>query len=619
MFSFSDFSKAITPIIIAVFLFQSERISAQTTQTIAEKAKEKFVSLAYTAPDSARYYLHYLIRYDSNQPDSVVAKHYNNLGLLHAMNSSRDSARFYYKKSIVLATGANKLGTMINLGVLYKKEREYNSAIDILNSAVEGYKKLDNEKGLGTTYGELASVYSMKEDRVTAIGYLKRGIALAKKHKMTRSLAIQQQNLATIYYKTRNYAFAKELYEECLPQLKLSNDKMNYAIALANYGSTLSALGKSKKSAVVLNAAALLVEPIDNDQIKAVVHGGIAAIALKNGNNKLAESEYEKSYQYILSSKSPESLSVVSGYLAMLNAQGKHTKALQIVNTIERTIDFRKTNEKEKLDFYNEASQTLLNTKQDARAVKALKDVIALKDSVSEIENDQQVKEVEAKYQADSQMQKAVHLQTVNKKLASSAEQLRSKYRYAAIGVFILAILLIWVGISMRNRNRKAAAELTQLEHQRLQNDKELHNERNKAKETEQLMQLQQQELLTESLRKVNFAEQLQAVVDEFKQRNDFNSAEKIENLSDQTHWKMFIEKFNVVNPHFIQKLSAAFPQLNQGELQFCALIKVNLSYKEIANILQITHQSVFTKKYRVKKKMAVDADTDFLNMIRSF
>jgi tetratricopeptide (TPR) repeat protein len=604
-------------LVIGLSIILPANAIAQKRYTLKE-AQEKVGAYVYRYPDSASYYLHYLIRNSKSEPDTIQAKHLNNLGLLHSLNTREDSAKYYYERAIEIGSPRNKLGTMINLAVLYKKDRNYRKAIAILSDAVDGYQKRNDEKGLGMAYGELGSVYSMQEDRLKAIELLKKGIAITTKYKMQRYLAIQQQNLANIYYKTRNYAFAKELYEDCLPYLEVSNDKMNHAIALANYGSTLFSVGNTKKADAVLQEASTLLEPFDNDRIKAIVYGTMAAIAAQKKDFARATSDYEKSYRYILSSKSPESLSVISGYIAMLNRLGNYSKALTIINTIESKIDLGKCNEKEKLDFYKEASNTLLNTGQDVRAVKALKDVIALKDTVSEIEINQQIKEIEAKYQSAHQLKKTATLKAANLNLSRNADSLLYKYRYASLAVLALAGLLAFVWITQRKKHLVNAAASASLEQQHRKSELELRDERTRAEQNEEVIRLQQQQLLSESLRNVNYAEQLQLIVNDFKAREDFGSASKIEKLADQSHWTLFMEKFNAVNPYFIHKLSAQFPQLNQSELQFCALVRVNLSYKEIANILQITHQSVFTKKYRVKKKMALEGDGDFLNVIRS-
>jgi DNA-binding CsgD family transcriptional regulator len=55
-----------------------------------------------------------------------------------------------------------------------------------------------------------------------------------------------------------------------------------------------------------------------------------------------------------------------------------------------------------------------------------------------------------------------------------------------------------------------------------------------------------------------------------------------------------------------------AYPQLTQGERDFCSFVKLNLSNKEIAHLLQISPESVITKKYRILKKLELAKETNF-------
>jgi DNA-binding CsgD family transcriptional regulator len=66
-----------------------------------------------------------------------------------------------------------------------------------------------------------------------------------------------------------------------------------------------------------------------------------------------------------------------------------------------------------------------------------------------------------------------------------------------------------------------------------------------------------------------------------------------------------------------MDKLQARFPELSQSELEFCALVKLNLSFKDIANLMNINHRSVFAKKYRITQKLKTSEDEDFYKIIR--
>lgn len=74
--------------------------------------------------------------------------------------------------------------------------------------------------------------------------------------------------------------------------------------------------------------------------------------------------------------------------------------------------------------------------------------------------------------------------------------------------------------------------------------------------------------------------------------------------------------RFSRVHESFFSKISNVFPQLSQSEKRLCALLKLNMNTKEIANVLHINSRSVDQKKYRLKKKMHLDGQEDLYKII---
>ena len=76
--------------------------------------------------------------------------------------------------------------------------------------------------------------------------------------------------------------------------------------------------------------------------------------------------------------------------------------------------------------------------------------------------------------------------------------------------------------------------------------------------------------------------------------------------LSQKDYWSEFMIKFTQIHPNFNTNIKEKYPVLSSKDISFCSLIKLNLSNKEIANLLQVSHESVITKKYLLKKKLAL-------------
>lgn len=80
--------------------------------------------------------------------------------------------------------------------------------------------------------------------------------------------------------------------------------------------------------------------------------------------------------------------------------------------------------------------------------------------------------------------------------------------------------------------------------------------------------------------------------------------------------WADFNTHFESLNRNFYSRLRERFPEISPGELRLCALIKLNLSVKEMAGILNISPDSVKTARYRLRRKLGLATEdnlTDFI------
>ena len=81
-------------------------------------------------------------------------------------------------------------------------------------------------------------------------------------------------------------------------------------------------------------------------------------------------------------------------------------------------------------------------------------------------------------------------------------------------------------------------------------------------------------------------------------------------NINNSDDWKFFEEAFNNADKDFLKKVKGAHPELTPNDLKLCAYLKLNLSSKEIAPLLNISVRSVEVKRYRLRKKMALPHDS---------
>ncbi|WP_415326272.1 hypothetical protein [Chryseobacterium sp. MMS23-Vi53] len=120
--------------------------------------------------------------------------------------------------------------------------------------------------------------------------------------------------------------------------------------------------------------------------------------------------------------------------------------------------------------------------------------------------------------------------------------------------------------------------------------------------------QLEKDRLLEEEYLKVA---QLQ------RKTNDNNYFDELTQLA-KNNDTFFLNRFREVYPDFYAKLLKYAPNLKDNDIIFCAYIRLNLSNKEISSFKKLTLRSTETTKYRLKKKLNLDADTDLNNWINT-
>ena len=76
----------------------------------------------------------------------------------------------------------------------------------------------------------------------------------------------------------------------------------------------------------------------------------------------------------------------------------------------------------------------------------------------------------------------------------------------------------------------------------------------------------------------------------------------------DRDVFELFIEEQNKI---FYTRLTKKFQNLSKNEQRLAALIRLNLSSKEIADLLNISTKSVEMNRYRLRKKLQIDRETN--------
>ncbi|UOB16107.1 helix-turn-helix and ligand-binding sensor domain-containing protein [Abyssalbus ytuae] len=88
------------------------------------------------------------------------------------------------------------------------------------------------------------------------------------------------------------------------------------------------------------------------------------------------------------------------------------------------------------------------------------------------------------------------------------------------------------------------------------------------------------------------------------------------QNLNNTKDWEVFVKAFNNTDKQFIDKLKTLYPDLTPSDIRLCVYLRLNLSSKEIAPLLNISVKSVETRRYRLRKKMSLPHEESLANYI---
>ena len=157
--------------------------------------------------------------------------------------------------------------------------------------------------------------------------------------------------------------------------------------------------------------------------------------------------------------------------------------------------------------------------------------------------------------------------------------------------------------------------ELIALKNQQLQSELE-HQGRELASSTMHIVQKSEMLLsIKEKLKKINTLSNDPKIKPEMSEL--IKTIEK-DTLIDKD-WGKFELYFNQVHNSFTQSLKLRFPSLSANDIKMCSYLRMNLSTKEIASILNITTRGVEVSRYRLRKKMGLENGAnigDFLSQL---
>ncbi len=114
-----------------------------------------------------------------------------------------------------------------------------------------------------------------------------------------------------------------------------------------------------------------------------------------------------------------------------------------------------------------------------------------------------------------------------------------------------------------------------------------------------------------ESIRNLKNIDEIKSSLYKLKSSLDFK-------LDEERCWDSFQNHFDLVQSDFYQKMKSRYSNLSVTDLELCALVKLEMCNKEIANQLNISVRGVETRRYRLKKKLDLSRNERLIDFLVS-
>ncbi|HLA55458.1 MAG TPA: tetratricopeptide repeat protein [Flavobacterium sp.] len=485
----------------------------------------------------------------------------------------------------------------------------------------QAYEKAVRDKDVATKAESLLDlgICSYGASREKGLAYAMRALSAyqtletANTEAATTGRAKCLQLIATIYIRQGKYPEALKMEHEVVALLKSRNDSSG------TLGLAYSALGSLHDRQQRKDSAALYARLALNDFQKSKNYAYVPNAYVKIGEISLANHQYDTSLAtFAKGLRIADSTGNRQAQVSCLTAIGKWHLAKGNANEAEKY--YRKANGiamglSDKLFEMKtlEALIALKKQQQDfAEASQLQQQLLILKDTFYSLEREQIVKNLEVQFDVSEKDRKLA--------LLSKEQEVTQLTNYLLVaGIVVLAILFSGFYFSLRSISRRErlllkvrSALVEALEKQQelreLQYASDLeHKEAQLGAIT--LQMLEKNELLSE----------IKAAIEKQDQPAGAPLLRMVDrHLAQDSRWQDFDRHFESVNKNFYTRLKASYPDISANDLKICALIRLNLSIKEMASVMNISPDSVKTARYRLRKKLQLPTEENLTAFILS-
>lgn len=519
------------------------------------------------------------------------------------------SSKPYLDSTIVLAKRLNNdsfiARTTNYLGVYYNMTSQYEKSDSIYDMVVDMYTKL------GDTI-QVCAALNNKANTLRSLGRYKECLevhlnSLKLKEKIgdtEESIAASYWNIGNIHGDIENYEIsneyynkAKVIYEELKDIDALASIKVNMAINLQNQ------FQFEKSKSLFLEVEPYYIEQNYNNDL-AGIYDNLGWGYAQQDSLDLAEYYYNKSLDISVQYGETSLIGLTLRHLGELyNKKGNYRKALQYMEDALQIAETTGTRKKMIGDLL-EISKAYAGLGRFKKAYEYHIEYHKLHEEILNKENIERMNELEVQYQTEKKEKELIIKQNEIKLLEERKQKAENEKLFLIISLIGATALAITIIYGLRQKMKRNKVEREKLDKDLGFKEKELTTHAlHLAHKNEVLLDLKSQleELKTDSKN----ARQYQKII------NNINL-----DINNDSNWEQFRSYFEDVHKDFNSKVMRYYPDLSNNDLRLMSLLKMNLSSKEIANILNISVEGVKKARYRLRKKLNLNTEESLQELV---
>jgi tetratricopeptide (TPR) repeat protein len=569
--------------------------------------------------------------FKANNHHKGMASVHNLYGLKYLYQGENDSSIYYFNLSLNYSKENNLLpqqaNALANIGNAYYRKSLYKDALQYYSDALIIREQLKDSAGLASSYNQLAMVNTTLGNLATSLEKLNQALTIRLKLKDTIGIAQTYSNIAINYFEQENFQQSVNYYLKALNGFVQIKNTRGIAETQNNLGQAYVKLEKYDEAIQMFDEAIELFEDLGHKKGVVSVFTSLGWINYFTGDlYKAQRNAYHALRENI-------SMNDLGGEMEVLFLLGK--------------IELESQNSDKAISYFKDAEKValLLNARKFLKDIsfelamiyeknnnyllsnQYLWQYTQMKDSLLNEERILQIENLNASLEFIKNQEEIGHK---NQQISILKQQHLIQQQRLYIGLLSVSVIIVLAIIFvLRNRyNQQKKQELLVVENLKSESEKALFQEQLIRKELEQEKMLnniayKNQELQNFALHIVEKNELLQNIkneIEKLKTQEKNEEKSKIikdllmkinQNLNVEKDVSLFNQHIEQLHADFFIHLADKFPFLTDSEKKLCAYLRMNLTSKDISAILNISPKSVDMNRYRLRKKLNMDSDTN--------